>query len=218
VRRSRIRSTPTGGAVPSGRETDRTLRLENDTAESGGSGGPTRDGVNPPRVGTLHRAASGDTDAFELVYRAYGAEVYAVCLRMVGDSAAAQELVQDVFVRAWERRESFRGESAFGTWLHRLAVNVVLERFRTDNRRDARVTLQSDLTESRAEMPGESPDNQLDIEHSLSRLPAGARVAFVLHHVEGYSYEEIAELTHLAAGTIRAQVFHARQLLMRMLS
>jgi RNA polymerase sigma-70 factor (ECF subfamily) len=166
----------------------------------------------------MHRSANGDTDAFELVYRAYGAEVYAVCLRMVGDSVEAQELVQDVFVRAWERRESFRGESAFGTWLHRLAVNVVLERFRSDKRRDLRVTLQSDLTESSAQAAGQSSDDQLDIENSLARLPAGARVAFVLHHVEGYSYEEIAELTHLAAGTIRSHVFHARQLLMRMLS
>ena len=166
----------------------------------------------------MRRAANGDTDAFELVYRAYGAEVYAVCLRMVGDAVEAQELVQDVFVRAWERRESFRGESAFGTWLHRLAVNVVLERFRSDKRRDLRVTLQSDLSESSAQAAGHSSDDQLDIENSLARLPAGARVAFVLHHVEGYSYEEIAELTHLAAGTIRAHVFHARQMLMRMLS
>jgi RNA polymerase sigma-70 factor (ECF subfamily) len=166
----------------------------------------------------MHRSAKGDIDAFELVYRAYGAEVYAVCLRMVGDSVDAQEMVQDVFVRAWERRESFRGESAFGTWLHRLAVNVVLERFRSDKRRDLRVTLQSDLSESSAQAAGQFSDDQLDIENSLARLPSGARVAFVLHHIEGYSYEEIAELTHLAPGTIRSHVFHARQLLMRMLS
>lgn len=166
----------------------------------------------------MQRAASGDTDAFELVYRAYGAEVYAVCLRMVGDTLEAQELVQDVFVRAWERRESFRGESAYGTWLHRLAVNVVLERFRSDKRRNLRVTLESDLSESSAQSAGNSSDDQLDIENSLSRLPAGARVAFVLHHVEGYSYDEIADLTHLAPATIRAHVFHARRLLMRMLS
>jgi RNA polymerase sigma-70 factor (ECF subfamily) len=178
----------------------------------------SRGGTNLPRDGMLRRAASGDTDAFELVYRAHGAEVYAVCLRMVGDSVEAQELVQDVFVRAWERRDSFRAESAFGTWLHRLAVNVVLERFRSDKRRSAHVSLEPDLSESNAEARGGSFDDQMDIEQSLSRLPRGARVAFVLHHIEGYSYEEIAELTHLAAGTIRAHVFHARQLLMRMLS
>jgi RNA polymerase sigma-70 factor (ECF subfamily) len=190
----------------------------NDTASSGGSAGAPRDGTNSVRGGVTHGATTGDSDAFELVYRAYGAEVYAVCLRMVGDSVEAQELVQDVFVRAWERRESFRGESAFGTWLHRLAINIVLERFRSDKRRDLRVTLQSDLTELGAQAAVHSSDDQLDIENSLARLPTGARVAFVLHHVEGYSYEEIAELTHLAAGTIRAHVFHARQLLMRMLS
>ena len=166
----------------------------------------------------MQRVAGGDADAFELVYRAYGAEVYAVCLRMVGDSQAAQELVQDVFVRAWERRESFRGESAFGSWLHRVAVNVVLERLRADSRRSRRVTSQADLTESSAEAPRRMVDDQLDIDNSLSRLPAGARVAFVLHHVEGYTYDEIAELTHLATATVRSQVFHARQLLMRMLS
>ena len=187
-------------------------------AASDGPIRPSRDGDDPSREGVARHAASDDPDAFEMVYRAHGAEVYAVCLRMSGDSLAAQELVQDVFVRAWERRGSFRGESAFGTWLHRLAVNVVLERFRADTRRWARVELHADLSASSAESRGVASDDQLDLESSLSRLPHGARVAFVLHHVEGYSYEEIAELTQLAAGTIRAHVYHARQLLMRMLS
>ena len=166
----------------------------------------------------LRRALTGEADGFELVYRSYGAQVYAVCLRMVGDPIAAQELVQDVFVRAWQRRDTFLGESAFGTWLHRLAVNVVLDRFRSDRRRGARVMLTSDLSTSTAQARGSSTDEQLDIERSLARLPSGARVAFVLHHVEGYSYEEIAALTQLAAATVRSHVFHARQLLMRMLS
>jgi RNA polymerase sigma-70 factor (ECF subfamily) len=215
VKSSRIRPTSTDVAV--GRNGDRIIRLVKDAAAGNGSTDLPRD-ESASRGGVLQRVASGDTDAFELVYRAYGAEVYALCLRMVGDSTEAQELVQDVFVRAWERRDSFRGESAFGSWLHRLAVNVVLERFRSDKRRDDRVTLQQDLTLSNAEATRGSPDDQLDIESSLSRLPRGARVAFVLHHVEGYSYEEIAELTHLAPATIRAHVFHARQMLMRMLS
>lgn len=200
-----------------GRHAERALRLVTDAAPNGPEV-PPRDGADPSRGGIVHRAAHGDTDAFELVYRAYGAEVYAICLRMSGDATAARELVQDVFVRAWEKRDLFRGESAFGTWLHRLAVNVVLNRFRSDSRRWAYVMPQSDLVDRDAPSRSPSPDDRMDIDASLSQLSHGPRVAFVLHHVEGYSYEEIAELMHLAAGTVRAHVFRARQQLMRMLS
>jgi RNA polymerase sigma-70 factor (ECF subfamily) len=194
------------------------LRLLKGSAADGASGETPRDRSDQSRGGSVSGAESDDADAFEEVYHAHGAAIYGLCLRMAGDSGAARELVQDVFVRAWEQRGSFRGESAYGTWLHRLAVNVVLERFRSDQRRDQRVTAQSDDALAAAPVRHAGPDDELDIATSLARLPAGARTAFVLHHVEGYSYQEIAELSHVAAATIRAQVFQARQLLMRMLS
>jgi RNA polymerase sigma-70 factor, ECF subfamily len=195
----------------------KTLRLVSTAAEAAKPDRSTEE-ANPRRGKAIDRVLGGDTDAFELLYRAYGAEVYAVCLRMSGDSTSAQELVQDVFVRAWERLGSFRGQSAFGTWLHRLAVNVVLEHFRGEQRRDRRVTFQSNLEQLNAAASSGSFDDRLDLESSLLRLPAAARIAFVLYHVEGYSHGEIAKLTGLAAGTIRAQVFRARQILMGMLS
>ncbi|MDQ2891185.1 MAG: RNA polymerase sigma factor [Gemmatimonadota bacterium] len=166
----------------------------------------------------IPRVLAGDLDAFEALYRAHSGETYALCLRMSGDVLSAQELVQDVFVRAWERLASFRNESAFGSWLHRLAVNVVLETFRSDRRRLARVTPEADLTQFPSAVTGGSLDEGMDLDTAISKLPTGARIAFVLHDVEGYTHDEIATLTGLAAGTIRAQVFRARQLLMRTLS
>ncbi len=166
----------------------------------------------------VRRVLAGDVDAFESLYRAHSGTVYALCLRMSGDTVLAQELTQGVFVRAWERLGSFRAESAFGSWLHRLAVNVVLESVRADRRRTARVAIETDSTLFPVATVTDFLEERMDIDVAISKLPPGARVAFVLYAIEGYSHHEIAVLTGLAAGTIRAQVFRARQLLMRTLS
>ena len=155
---------------------------------------------------------------FAGLYREHVGRVYALCLRMAGDPAEAAELTQDVFVRAWERLASFRGESAIGTWLHRLAVNVVLERLRADHRRLARVEPASDwLDGSGAASPPDAVLDRIDLDAALPRLAEGARVVFVLHDVEGYDHAEIARLTGLAPGTIRTQLHRARRHLARML-
>jgi len=157
-------------------------------------------------------------DDFAGLYRAHVGRVYALCLRMAGDPAEATELTQDVFVRAWERLASFRGESAIGTWLHRLAVNVVLERLRADHRRLARVEPASDwLDGSGAASPPDAVLDRIDLDAALPRLAEGARVVFVLHDVEGYDHAEIARLTGLAPGTIRTQLHRARRHLARLL-
>jgi RNA polymerase sigma-70 factor (ECF subfamily) len=166
----------------------------------------------------IDRVLSGDLDAYELIYRAHSSAVYALCVRMSGDSTLALEFVQTIFIRAWERLSSFRGECAFDTWLHRLAVNVVLENLRSDRRRAARVATEADLTWLPDVAITVSLDERMDIDTAISKLPPGARIAFVLHDVEGYTYDEISVLTGLAAGTIRAQVFRARQLMMRTLA
>jgi RNA polymerase sigma-70 factor (ECF subfamily) len=163
----------------------------------------------------VRRAQQGDVGAFEQLYRAYAATMYALCRRMVGDEREARDLVQDVFVRAWQRLPTFQGHSALGTWLHRLAVNVVLEHLRSAKRESLRFIDDDDA------LPMPAADRQLDasmdIERALAQLPAGARSVFVLHDIHGYSHDEIAQMTGIAAGTARAQLWRARRALMRLL-
>jgi len=139
--------------------------------------------------------------------------VYALCLRLTGDAGAAEERTQDVFVRAWDKLRSFRGESAFSSWLHRLAVNVVMNERRTTIRREQRVTPMA-TPEVLERGKGEPTVGlSIDLERAIAALPEGAREVFVLYDIEGYSHGEIAELTGIAEGTSKAQLFRARQLL-----
>jgi RNA polymerase sigma-70 factor (ECF subfamily) len=159
----------------------------------------------------VRRVQQGDFDAFEPLYRRHAGRTYALCLRLTGDRMEAAERVQDVFVRVWQRIKSFRSDSAFTSWLHRLTVNVVLQDMRSARRREARVMLDD---ESVAETPPVMSDERIDLDAALLRLPPGARVVFVLHDIEGYSHDEIAQLLGRASGTIRAQLWKARQILM----
>ena len=172
-----------------------------------------------PTVGDelARRAQGGDLEAFERLYRAHAGRVRAVCLRLCADAQRAEESAQDAWVRVWERLSTWRGEAAFGTWLHRLTVNVVLESFRSERRRLARVTFADDEDNADAAIPARDPGDRLDLERAIARLPRGARTVFVLHDVEGYQHAEIAAMTGLAEGTLRAQLCRARRLLMEML-
>jgi RNA polymerase sigma-70 factor (ECF subfamily) len=182
--------------------------------------------VDAPRLalgddGLVERARRGDVDAFEQLYRLHAGRVYALCLRLAADPVVARELTQDTFVKAWEALPRFRADASLTTWLHRIAVNALLERRRGEKRRSARVSLADD--EDAAEMivgVVAAPDvaTAIDLERAVGALPPGVRRAFVLHDVEGYTHEEIAAMTGLAAGTLRAQLHRARQLLMRALS
>jgi len=139
--------------------------------------------------------------------------VYALCLRLTGDAGAAEERTQDVFVRAWDKLRSFRGESAFSSWLHRLAVNVVMNERRTTIRREQRVTPMA-TPEVLERGKGEPTVGlSIDLERAIAALPEGAREVFVLYDIEGYSHAEIAEMTGIAEGTSKAQLFRARHLL-----
>lgn len=161
----------------------------------------------------IARAQAGDVEAFEAVYRAHATAVHALCLHMTGDGGEARDLVQDVFVRAWERLPSFRGQSSLATWLHRLAVNVVLEKWRSTKRDALRMIDDPDGTAFGAPMAQLDLDATMDIAEAMTKLPAGARTVFVLHEIEGYSHEEIAAMTGIAAGTSRTQLFRARRAL-----
>ena len=178
----------------------------------------------------VERARSGDVDAFEVVYRREVGRVHALCLRMTADAGRARELTQSVFIRAWDRLGSFRGESLLSSWLHRIAVNEVLMEARTDKRRRARVILAEDAADGASDdAPDGAPAGQgitmpvdtetrIDLERAIAALPPGARTVFVLHDIEGYRHEEISRMTGSAEGTLRAQLHRARKLLMEALS
>jgi RNA polymerase sigma-70 factor, ECF subfamily len=157
------------------------------------------------------RAAAGDVRAFEALYRTHLPRVHSLVRRMTA-GRDADELTQDVFVRLWQKLGTFRGDSSFTTWLHRLAVNVVIERFRTDQVRRARMHDGEDIFEM-LPGPAQTRDLGMDFEAALEKLPDGAREIFVLHDVEGYKHHEIATLLEISAGTSKAQLHRARMML-----
>lgn len=156
-------------------------------------------------------AAAGDTAAFERIYRRHVARIHSLARRMIG-VADADEATQDVFVRTWEKLSLFRGDALFGTWLYRLAINVLLGRRGNAAKHDAR---NSGGDPSVLPLAGrrERVDLRVDFEQAVAQLPAGARRVFVLHDVEGYTHEEIAELMGTTAGTSKSQLHRARMTL-----
>lgn len=170
-------------------------------------------------------AAGGDREAFERLYRTHVDRIFALCARMVGDRRRAEELTQDAFIRAWEKLSLFRGESSFGTWLHRLAVNVVLNARKRDAHRErAHISLDEhsdDGSEWGADSPlaDESPARAAgewaDVETAIRNLPPTLRGVFVLHDVEGYQHNEIATLLGIAVGNSKSRLHRARLALRR---
>jgi RNA polymerase sigma-70 factor (ECF subfamily) len=163
---------------------------------------------------SIRRAQTGDVDAFELLYREHAGRIFALCLRLeAGDSADATELMQDVFIKAWRRISTFRGDCAFSSWLHRMTVNTMLENARSDRRRIARVLPMDDTSLLPGAARSSGVELKMDMENAIASLPRGARLAFVLHDVEGYQHQEIAEQLSVSVGTIKAQLHRARRLL-----
>jgi RNA polymerase sigma-70 factor, ECF subfamily len=161
----------------------------------------------------VQRAAKGDARAFEELYRTHLSRVHSLVRRMTG-GRDTDELTQDVFVRVWQKLGSYRGDAAFTTWLHRLAVNVVIERFRSDTTRRKRL-YDGDAIFDTLAAPARPRDVSLDFDAALEKLPDGAREIFVLHDVEGYKHHEIGELLGISAGTSKAQLHRARMMLRR---
>jgi RNA polymerase sigma-70 factor (ECF subfamily) len=162
-------------------------------------------------VADVALAAAGDQRAFERLYRLHVARIHSLARRMTGFEGDPDELTQDVFVRAWEQLGTYRGEAAFGTWLHRLAVNVILNwrRSAAAQRRWIEDGVETDQLVGARVGGAES----LDLEGAIARLPPGARRVFVLHDVEGFKHEEIGALMGVTAGTSKAQLHRARILL-----
>lgn len=169
--------------------------------------------------GQLVKAAqAGDVGAFEALYRRHAGRIHALCRRLCGRAGEAEEMTQEAFVRAWERLSSFRGDSAFGTWLHRLTVNTVLSSWRAAGRYRQRVVAIDDQETPHDPLVNAQPGLALDLEKAIAALPTGARTVFVLHDVEGLLHREIAEHTGLAVGTCKTQLHRARKLLRSALS
>jgi RNA polymerase sigma-70 factor, ECF subfamily len=156
--------------------------------------------------------------AYEELYRDNVSKVHGLCMRLTGNPTLAEDLTQDVFVRAWQKLGSFRGDSKFSTWLYPLAMNVALSERRSRMRRDARIHVTDDLTPFDHGAPRERPEGRVDLERAMSLLPEGARAVFVLHDIEGLKHSEIAERTGVATGTSKAQLHRARKLLREALS
>ena len=163
----------------------------------------------------IAKAQRADAGAFERLYRLHVDKVYGLCLRMTGNVAEAEDCVQEAFIQAWNKIDRFRGESAFATWLHRIAVNSVLGRMRKSKREQDRIQLAGEAADAPTTV---ADDGELrDLSNAINRLPQGARHVFVLYAVYGYSHEEAGEMLGIASGTSKAQLHRARRLLAQQL-
>ncbi len=163
----------------------------------------------------IARARGGDSRAFEALYREHVDRVYGLCLRMTGNVGEAEDCTQEAFIKAWDKLGKFRGDSAFGTWMHRIAVNAVLGRIRKSKREQDRIQVVAETTTSPASI-GDSGELR-DLSDAIDRLPEGARHVFVLNAVYGYSHEESSNMLGIAVGTTKAQLHRARRLLAQQL-
>jgi RNA polymerase sigma-70 factor, ECF subfamily len=179
--------------------------------------------LNTAVTGTdINSALAGEKmSGFDELYRKHYRRVYSICLRMTGNVAEAEDLTQEVFIQLHRKLGSFRGESAFTTWLHRLTVNQVLMHFR-------KRSVKSELTTDDGEIPDSiDPDtlnpeampivDRISIETAIAQLPPGYRTAFILHDVEGYEHEEIARILGCSPGTSKSQLHKARLKLRRLI-
>lgn len=167
----------------------------------------------------LRLAQQGDAAAFEEIYRAHSRRVYALCLRMVGDATQAEDLTQDVFLQLFRKIATFRGESAFSTWLHRMAVNIVLMRFRKKSPAETPLEAITNPEEESSTAPMEfgGPDLRLNgvidrimLQAAINELAPGYRAMFILHDVQGYNHDEIAKMFGCTIGNSKSQVHKAR--------
>lgn len=163
----------------------------------------------------VRQAAAGNTYAFRELYNNNVSRVYAVCLRASQDADTADELTQEVFVKAWEKLNTFQFGSKFSSWLHSIAVNQFLMMKRSEKRFSERVAELSEMV-SRDNIQSKtkhSYDSRIDIEDALKKLPEQARLAFILHDIEGYKHHEISEIMSIEVGTSKAHLHRARKIL-----
>lgn len=167
-------------------------------------------------------AGGGDIGAFEQLYERHNRRVYSLCLRMTQNVAEAEDLTQEALIQLFRKIGSFRGESAFTTWLHRLTVNQVLMHFRKKSVKLERTTDEGETPVQivrGTENPNRMPVlDRISLDNALKQLPPGYRSVFVLHDIEGHEHEEIAKILGVAVGTSKSQLHKARMKLRRLLT
>jgi RNA polymerase sigma-70 factor (ECF subfamily) len=170
--------------------------------------------ANSPDFALAQIAAKGNISAFELLYERYHRRTYSLCLRMTNSQTEAEDLTQEVFIQLFRKIGSFRGDSAFSTWLHRLTVNQVLMYFRRRSVKNEKTSESGEMPEqtvSGTENPRKMPVlDRIALKNAVAQLPPGYRNVFVLHDVEGYEHEEVARLLGISVGTSKSQLHKAR--------
>lgn len=168
-------------------------------------------------------SAAGDEAAFEMIYRTHSRKVYSLCLRMLGNPTDAEDVTQDVFVQLHRKIGTFQGDAALATWLYRMTVNTVLMHLRRQQRKHKEEAVEDDSLQSLAEVDPHDQRHEtslidrMALERAIAQLPAGYRNVLVLHDIEGYEHEEIAEKLHISAGTSKSQLHKARLKLRKLL-
>jgi RNA polymerase sigma-70 factor (ECF subfamily) len=188
------------------------------------TGARKRQGDKLSEAEAIERAKQGDAEAFETLYNLHKRRVYSLCLRMTANAAEAEDLTQEAFMQLFRKIATFRGESAFSTWLHRMSVNVVLMQLR---KKGLPVVPLEDDIETEEETPKkdfgaqdlalEGSIDRLRLQNAIGKLPPGYRTIFVLHDVEGYEHNEIAELVGCSIGNSKSQLHKARMKLRELL-
>ncbi len=173
------------------------------------------DDLKASEAAWIRQAQKSDARAFEALYRLHVDKVYGLCLRMTGNAAEAEDCTQEAFIQAWNKLDKFRGDSAFSTWMHRVAVNAVLGRMRKSKREHDRIMAVAE--QAPTAVTTNDTGELRDLAEAVDRLPEGARHVFVLHAVYGYSHDEAADMLGIASGTSKAQLHRARRLLSQQL-
>ena len=159
----------------------------------------------------IARCQAGDVEAFEALYRQHAARLYTLACRMAGSAEDGEDLLQEIFLQVYRKVGSFKGDSAVGTWLYRLALNHCLDYVRSRQAKMSKLTETLDAdTSFEPTARRETPIARLDLERAIELLPEGCREAFVLHDVEGFDHKEVGQLLGIAEGTSKSQVFKAR--------
>ena len=169
----------------------------------------------------VERCREGDLAAFEELYRAHAGRLFSLTFRMVGNQSDAEDLLQEVFLAAHRKLETFRGDAALGTWLYRLAMNLCLDHLRSRAARTSQLTDSLDdepwIADAGSRSLAERTVSKMDLERAIAVLPAGCRAAFVLHDIEGLEHQEVARTLGIAEGTSKSQVHKARMRLRALL-
>src|SRR5215212_444415 len=175
---------------------------------------PTPGGARGAEIELIERCRQGQLGAFEDLYRQHSGRLFSLAVRMLGNQADAEDQLQEIFLSAHRKLESFRGESALGTWLYRLAMNQILDHVRSRAARTGQLTDGLDdatvLADAGGHRLADRAIDRIDLERALSELPDGCRAAFVLHDVEGLEHKEVAQVLGIAEGTSKSQVHKAR--------